>query len=209
MKGDKQNYQKTLQVSQKVIPVDPIISLFDSEENKVPREDTFIPQKSPEHLSSSDLDSSSKDTPYPSPNNTPEGSPIPSPKHSSTESSRTPTPTESPKTPGSPFIPRLPIPQRDSISSESSIDSETDSDMATTATTKELIEALTTTLKNINQSPTIPLPVFKGKKDHILKVEDYFGVHQITTQEEKINRFKDILFAVSYTHLTLPTNREV
>ena len=48
------------------------------------------------------------------------------------------------------------------------------------ATTKELVEALTKTLKNINQSPTIPLPVFKGKKredpeDHILKVEDYFG----------------------------------
>ena len=49
-----------------------------------------------------------------------------------------------------------------------------------TATTKDLVEALTKTLKNINQSPTIPLPVFKGKKgedrgDHILKVEDYLG----------------------------------
>ena len=33
-----------------------------------------------------------------------------------------------------------------------------------TATTKELIDTLTKTLKNINQSPTIPLPVFKGKK---------------------------------------------
>ena len=54
-----------------------------------------------------------------------------------------------------------------------------------TATTKELVDALTKTLKNINQSPTIPLPVFQGKKgedpeDHVLKVEDYFGVHQIT-----------------------------
>ena len=68
-----------------------------------------------------------------------------------------------------------------------------------TATTKELIDTLTKTLKNINQSPTIPLPVFKGKKgedpeDHILKVEDYFGVHQITEQSDKINRFKDTLF---------------
>ena len=68
-----------------------------------------------------------------------------------------------------------------------------------TATTKELIDTLTKALKNINQSPTIPLPVFKGKKgedpeDHILKVEDYFGVHQITEQADKINRFKDILF---------------
>ena len=68
-----------------------------------------------------------------------------------------------------------------------------------TATTKELIEALTKTLKNINQSPTIHLPVFEGKKgedseDHILKEEDYFGVHQITEQGNKINRFKDTLF---------------
>ena len=68
-----------------------------------------------------------------------------------------------------------------------------------TATTKELIDALTKTLKNINQSPTIPLLVFKGKKgedpeDHILKVEDYFGVHQITEQDDKIKRFKDTLF---------------
>ena len=65
--------------------------------------------------------------------------------------------------------------------------------------TKELVEALTKTLKNINQSPTISLPVFKGKKgedpeDHILKVEDYFGVHQITEQDDKIKRFKDTLF---------------
>ena len=67
------------------------------------------------------------------------------------------------------------------------------------ATTKELVEALTKTLKNINQSPTIPIPVFKGKKgedpeDHIFKVEDYFGVHQITEQDDKIRRFKDTLF---------------
>ena len=68
-----------------------------------------------------------------------------------------------------------------------------------TATTKGLIDALIKTLKNINQSPTIPLPVFKGKKgedpeDHILKVEDYFGVHQITEQDDKIKRFTDTLF---------------
>ena len=66
-------------------------------------------------------------------------------------------------------------------------------------TTKELVDALTKTLKNINQSPTIPLPVFKGKKgedseDHILKVEDYFEIHQITQQTDKIRRFKDTLF---------------
>ena len=72
------------------------------------------------------------------------------------------------------------------------------SDFTMTISTKELVEALTNTLKNINQSPTIPLPVFKGKKgedpeDYILKV-DYFGVHQITEQDNKIRRFKDTLF---------------
>ena len=90
-------------------------------------------------------------------------------------------------------------PHKDSTSSESSIDTEPDSDMAVTGATKDLIEALTKTLKNINQSPTIPLPVFKGKKgedpeDHILKVEDYFGLHQIDDQQDKIKRFKDTLF---------------
>ena len=84
-----------------------------------------------------------------------------------------------------------------------------------TATTKELIDTLTKTLKNINQSPTIPLPIFKGKKgedpgDHILKVEDYFEVHQITEQRDKIDRFKDTLFetarkwaqTLNYTEVT-------
>ena len=76
---------------------------------------------------------------------------------------------------------------------------DSDSDFTMTISTKELVEILTKTLKNINQSPTIPLPVFKGKKgedpeDHILKVEDYFGVHQITEQDNKIKRFKDTLF---------------
>ena len=52
-------------------------------------------------------------------------------------------------------------------------------------TTEELVDTLTKTLKNIYRSPTVPLLVFKGKKgedpeDHILKVEDYFEIHQIT-----------------------------
>ena len=98
-----------------------------------------------------------------------------------------------------PLIPKGPRPHKDSISSESSIDTGPDSDMAATGATKDLIEALTKTLKNINQSPTIPLPIFKGKKgedpeDHILKVEDYFGLHQIDDQQDKIKRFKDTLF---------------
>ena len=98
-----------------------------------------------------------------------------------------------------PLLPKDPRPHKDSTSSESSIDTGPDSDMAATGATKDLIEALTKTLKNINQSPTIPLPVFKGKKgedpeDHILKVEDYFGLHQIDDQQDKIKRFKDTLF---------------
>ena len=71
-----------------------------------------------------------------------------------------------------------------------------------TITTKDLVDALTTTLKNINQSPTIPLLVFKGKKDedpddHILKVEDYFEIHEIKTDKAKIKRFKDTLFEMA------------
>ena len=98
-----------------------------------------------------------------------------------------------------PLIPKDPRPHKDSTSSESSIDTGPDSDMAATGATKDLIEALTKTLKNINQSPTIPLPVLKGKKgedpeDHILKVEDYFGLHQIDDQQDKIKKFKDTLF---------------
>ena len=95
------------------------------------------------------------------------------------------------------MTPRHPIPCHASTNSGESSDSGSDPIMM--ATTKELVEALTKTLKNINQSPTIPLPVFKGKEgedpeDHILKVEDYFGVHQITEQDNKIRRFKDTLF---------------
>ena len=155
----------------RLIPVDPIISPFDSGEDKDPVEGTYRPTN---HSFSPD------------------------------------TGLESPS---SALGPRYPIPHKELTDSEDSIDSETESIM--TATTKELIETLTKTLKNINQSPTIPLPVFKGKKredpeDHILKVEDYFGVHQITEQADKINRFKDTLFetarkwaqALSYTDVT-------
>ena len=158
----------------RLIPVDPIISPFDSGEDKVPGEGTYIPYKPTEHPFSTD------------------------------------TGLESPS---SPLRPRFPIPHKKTTDSEDSIDSETDSIM--TATTKELIDTLTKTLKNINQSPAIPLPVFKGKKgedpeDYILKAEDYFGVHQITEQRDKIDRFKDTLFetarewaqTLNYTEVT-------
>ena len=113
------------------------------------------------------------------------------------------------------LIPKNPRPHKDSTSSESSVDTGPDSDMAATGATKDLIEALTKTLKNINQSPTFPLPVFKGKKgedpeDHILKVEDYFGLHQIDDQQDKIKRFKDTLFETARKWAqTLNYNEEV
>ena len=98
-----------------------------------------------------------------------------------------------------PLIPKDPRPHKDSTSSESSVDTGPNLDMAATGATKDLIEALTKTLKNINQGPTIPYLYLKVKKgedpeDHILKVEDYFGLHQIDDQQDKIKRFKDTLF---------------
>ena len=116
----------------RLIPVDPIISPFYSGEDKIPREETYVPYRPPEHPFSPD------------------------------QGSDPDSPAEGSESPGSPLIPRLPIAHQESISLEDSIDSETYPIM--TATTKELIETLTKTLKNINQSPTIPLPVFKGKE---------------------------------------------
>ena len=138
-----------------------------------------------------------KDTPQPSPVSTPRGTPVPSPKHSPSRPLRTPTPTESPETPSHPLTPKHPIPCWKSISSQDSVDSDSDSTMM--ITTKELVDTLTMTLKNINQNPTIPLPVFKGKKgedleDHIFTVEDYFEIHEIKREGDKSKRFKDTLF---------------
>ena len=75
-----------------------------------------------------------------------------------------------------------------------------DSDMATT--TQDLVDTLTKTLREINQSPAVPLPIFKGKKgedpeDHILKVEDYFTLHSIEDASEKIKRFKTTLCEIA------------
>ena len=179
----------------RVIPVDPIISPFDSGEDKAPEEDTAISHWSPEHPFASDL--VPKDTPQPSPVNTPERTTVLSPECSPSRPLRTPTSTESTETPSIPLTLKHPIPHQKSISSQDSVDSDSDSTMM--ITTKDLVDALTTTLKNINQSPTIPLPVFKGKKgedpeDHILKVEDYFEIHEIKKEGDKIKRVKDIIF---------------
>ena len=46
--------------------------------------------------------------------------------------------------------------------------------------------------------------VDKQEKKQLRRIEDEFGM---TPDESQI--FRDYLHAVSYTHLTLPTNREV
>ena len=106
--GDDQNSKHFTNKPHRVIPVEPIISPFDSGEDKVPEEHTPIPHWSPEHPFAPDL--VPKDTPQPSPVNTPEGTPVLSPEHSPSRPLQTPTPTESPETPSSPLTPRHPIP---------------------------------------------------------------------------------------------------
>ena len=66
-------------------------------------------------------------------------------------------------------------------------------------TVKELTEALTDKLKNIGRHPTIPLPQFRGKKgeypnDHCVKVEDYFPIFKIESDEDQKKRFFETLF---------------
>ena len=90
--------------------------------------------------------------------------PKPSPESTPGE---TPPPTESPETPSSPLTQRLPIPHRESTSSSDSVSS--GPDLAMTLKTDDLVKALTKTLKNINQSPTIPLPMFKGRREKTQK----------------------------------------
>ena len=113
----------------RLIPVDPIISPFDSVEDKVPGEGTYVPYR-------------------------PTGHPF--------------SPDQGSESPGSPLRLRLPIPHQESTDSEDSIDSETDPIM--TATTKELIDTLTKTLKIITQSPTIPYLYLKVRKGKIQRI---------------------------------------
>ena len=73
--------------------------------------------------------------------------------------------TSNPETLEDSQMPKSPGPHKDSTSSESSVDIEPDSDMAATGATKDLIDALTKTLKNINQSPTPPYLCLKVRKE--------------------------------------------
>ena len=72
------------------------------------------------------------------------------------------------------------------------------SSVPTMTTVKELADALTDKLKDIGRHPTIPLPQFKGKKgedpnDHCMKVEDYFAMLNITSDEDQKRRFLEML----------------
>ena len=66
-------------------------------------------------------------------------------------------------------------------------------------TVKELAEALNVKLKDIVRHPTISLPQFRGKKvedpnDHCMKVEDYFSIFKIESDEDQKKRFLETLF---------------
>ena len=66
-------------------------------------------------------------------------------------------------------------------------------------TVKDLAEALTDKLKDIGRHPTIPLPQFRGKKgedpnDHCMKVEDYFSIFKIESDDDQKKIFLETLF---------------
>ena len=115
--------------------------------------------------------------------------------------SRESTPAHKPLVPIGPIAPTDVILGLTPNSTPENKDSENDdSDMATT--TQDLVDTLTKMLREINQSPAVPLPIFKGKKgedpeDHILKVEDYFTLHSIEDASKKIKQFKTTLCEVA------------
>ena len=81
---------------------------------------------------------------------------------------------------------------------ESSSPEKFPSSVPTMSAVKELADALTEKLKDIGRHPTIPLPQFKGKKgedpnDHCMKVEDYFAMFNITSDEDQKRRFLEML----------------
>ena len=100
-------------------------------------------------------------------------------------------PLSEPTSPQSPKSPDLSTP-------ESSPSERSPSSVPTMTTVKELADALTDKLKDIGRHPTIPLPQFKGKKgedpnDHCMKVEDYFAMFNITSDEDQKRRFLETL----------------
>ena len=100
-------------------------------------------------------------------------------------------PLSEPTTPDKPKSPVLSTP-------ESSPSEKSPSSVPTMSAVKELADALTEKLKDIGRHPTVPLPQFKGKKgedpnDHCMKVEDYFAIFNITSDEDQKRRFLEML----------------
>ena len=100
-------------------------------------------------------------------------------------------PLSEPTSPDSPKSPGLSTP-------ESSSPEKFPSSVPTMSAVKKLADALTEKLKDIGRHPTIPLPQFKGKKgedpnDHCMKVEDYFAMFNITSDEDQKRRFLETL----------------
>ena len=100
-------------------------------------------------------------------------------------------PLSEPTSPDSPKSPGLSTP-------ESSSPEKFPSSVPTMSAVKELADALTEKLKDIGRHPTVPLPQFKGKKgedpnDHCMKVEDYFAMFNITSDEDQKRRFLETL----------------
>ena len=96
-------------------------------------------------------------------------------------------------------IASLPTSPKSPKSSDSTTSERTPSPIPTMGTVKELADALTDKLKDIGRHPTIPLPQFRGKKgedpnDYCMKVEDYFAMFNITTDEDQKQRFLETLF---------------
>ena len=99
-----------------------------------------------------------------------------------------------PSEPTSPKSPKIP----DSSTSESSSSERSPSPIPTMTTVKKLADALTDKLKDIGRHPRIPLPQFRGKKgedpnDHCMKVEDYFALFNINSDEDQKRRFLETL----------------
>ena len=66
-------------------------------------------------------------------------------------------------------------------------------------TVKNLTKALAKKLKDIGRHPTIPVPQLRGKKgedpnDHCMKVEDYFAIFGIESDDDQKKRFLETLF---------------
>ena len=60
----------------------------------------------------------------------------------------------------------------------------------------DLITSMKDHYDGLQCSMSMPIPLFHGKKDenpedHLLKVEDYFSLNKVTTDNDKTNRFKD------------------